>query len=76
MSTVEVGPYSYYDTKPKVRSWKNEGSKLTIGRFCSIASGLDVILGGNHLYKRISQYPLNHYFTDEKEYTLFLLRWT
>jgi len=67
MPFVNIGHYTYHDTKPKIRSWKNEDSELTIGRFCSIASGLEIILGGNHLYKRISQYPLRHFFTNEKD---------
>lgn len=33
------------------------GSKLTIGKYCSLAA-FDVFLGGNHHHDRISQYPL------------------
>ena len=66
MHYVEIGPFTYFDIKPKIRSWKNENSKLIIGRFCSFANDIDIILGGNHLYKRISQYPLKHFILGDE----------
>lgn len=66
MPYVEIGQYTYFDAKPKIKSWKNENSRLIIGRFCSIANDVEIILGGNHLYKRISQYPLKHFLLEDE----------
>jgi acetyltransferase-like isoleucine patch superfamily enzyme len=42
--------------KPTVHDW-GEGAKLTIGKYCSIASGVHVFLGGNHRTDWITTYP-------------------
>lgn len=39
-------------------------SKLTIGKYCSIASGTMIFLGGNHRPDWITTYPLNLLFED------------
>lgn len=49
-----VGDYSY--GRPRVRHW-GEGARLTIGRFCSIADGVEIILGGNHPSDLVTTYP-------------------
>lgn len=41
-----------------------EQTKLYIGRFCSIAQGLCVILGGNHPLNQVSTYPLEYVFPE------------
>lgn len=53
---IRIGRHTYYDSSLKVRSW-GEGSKLTIGSFCSIADNVEIFLGGNHRYDFISTYP-------------------
>lgn len=52
----EIGDFSY--GIPKVLTW-NEGAKLKIGRFCSIADNVTIMLGGNHRTDWISTYPFN-----------------
>lgn len=49
-----IGRYTY--GSPKLI---DHGEKLTIGRYCSIASGVTIILGGNHRTDWISTYPFN-----------------
>lgn len=49
-----VGEFSY--GRPKVR-FPESGAKLTIGRFCSIADRVEILLGGNHRIDWISTYP-------------------
>lgn len=44
-SLYEVGDFTY--GSPAVLSW-GEGSTFKIGKFCSIASGVCIQLGGNH----------------------------
>lgn len=50
----EIGAHSY--GCPKVR-FAESGSKLTIGRFCSIADRVEIMLGGNHRADWASTYP-------------------
>jgi len=49
-----VGDYSY--GRPRVRHW-GEGAGLSIGRFCSIADGVEILLGGNHPSDMVTTYP-------------------
>lgn len=50
----EIGEFSY--GRPKVR-FPETGCKLTIGRFCSIADRVEILLGGNHRTDWITTYP-------------------
>lgn len=54
-----VGTYGM----PKVHDWE-EGSTLRIGAYCSIAEGVEILLGGHHRIDWISSYPFSK-FTDE-----------
>jgi acetyltransferase-like isoleucine patch superfamily enzyme len=54
-----VGSFTYGQQNIKVLSW-GEGSALTIGRFCSIAGDVTVMLGGNHHTDWITTYPFGH----------------
>lgn len=51
----EIGEYTY--GKPHV-SFSDEAN-LTIGKFCSIAPGVVIFLGGNHRVDWITTYPFN-----------------
>ena len=53
---IECGDFSY--GVPCVCSW-GEGAKLKIGKFCSIASGVTIMLGGEHRVNWNSTYPFN-----------------
>jgi acetyltransferase-like isoleucine patch superfamily enzyme len=50
----EIAGASY--GRPKVR-FPEGGAKLSIGRFCSIADGVEILLGGNHRTDWVSTYP-------------------
>lgn len=56
----QVGDFSY--GRIKVRHW-GEGARLTIGRYCSFADGIEILLGGNHRTDFASTYPF-HDFPD------------
>lgn len=60
-SAYEIGAGTY--GKPAVLSW-GEGAKLQIGKYCSIAEGATILLGGEHRTDWISTYPLNLLFDD------------
>jgi len=49
-----IGAYSY--GRPKVR-FPESGQRLTIGRYCSIADRVEILLGGDHRLDWVSTYP-------------------
>ena len=49
-----IGAYSY--GRPKVR-FPESGRTLTIGRYCSIADKVEILLGGDHRLDWVSTYP-------------------
>lgn len=49
-----IGAYSY--GRPKVR-FPESGRRLTIGRYCSIADKVEILLGGDHRLGWVSTYP-------------------
>ena len=53
---LTIGDFSY--GIPRIRTWR-EPSKCIIGKFCSIADNVVVVLGGNHRTDWISTYPFN-----------------
>jgi acetyltransferase-like isoleucine patch superfamily enzyme len=52
----EIGEFSY--GRPKVR-FPESGKKLTIGRYCSIADKVEILLGGNHRTDWGTTYPFS-----------------
>ncbi len=50
----EIGDWTY--GSPKVLSFLNGGT-LKIGRFCSISTGVTILLGGEHRYDWVTTYP-------------------
>jgi acetyltransferase-like isoleucine patch superfamily enzyme len=50
----DIGDFSY--GRPKVR-FPESGAKLSIGRYCSIADGVEILLGGNHRTDFVTTYP-------------------
>ena len=65
-SHVEIGEYTYYDDEDAIHFEKNNilfnypefGNRLIIGKFCSIASGTQFIMGSaNHRINSVSTYP-------------------
>lgn len=52
----EIGEYTYGN--PKVL-FENKEANLIIGKFCSIADGVTIFLGGNHRTDWITTYPFN-----------------
>lgn len=51
---IVVGAYTY--GRPKVR-FPESGAKLVIGRYGSIADGVEILLGGNHRLDWTTTYP-------------------
>ena len=58
---VSVGAYTYGIEDIGILTW-DENIKITIGRYCSIASGLKLYCGGNHRSDWLSTYPFGHVY--------------
>ena len=56
---VRVGAFSYGFEDTGILSW-NENIEISIGRFCSVASGLKIYCGGNHRVDWFSTFPFGH----------------
>jgi probable biosynthetic protein (TIGR04098 family) len=54
-----IGDYSI--GLPTIRFW-NDGSRLIVGRYCSIAAGATFVLGGQHHTGRLTTFPLGAAF--------------
>jgi acetyltransferase-like isoleucine patch superfamily enzyme len=54
-----IGDWTY--GKPVIYQWGEE-TKLSIGRFCSFAEGVKIILGGEHRTDWVSTYPFSVLF--------------
>jgi acetyltransferase-like isoleucine patch superfamily enzyme len=52
----EIGDFTY--GQPTILTW-GEGRKLIIGRYCSIAGGVTILLGGNHRPDWVTTYPFS-----------------
>ena len=52
----DIGDYTY--GTPKVIHW-DDSTHLHIGKFCSIADGVTILLGGNHRTDWVTTYPFN-----------------
>jgi acetyltransferase-like isoleucine patch superfamily enzyme len=53
---AEIGDYSY--GCPNILHY-GEKAKLKIGKYCSIALGVDIFLGGNHRVDWVTTYPFS-----------------
>jgi acetyltransferase-like isoleucine patch superfamily enzyme len=50
----EIGDYTY---GTPIILWWGENARLIIGKFCSIAGGVSIYLGGNHRTDWVTTYP-------------------
>jgi acetyltransferase-like isoleucine patch superfamily enzyme len=56
----EVGGNTYGHDGIKIIGGHDEGTKLIIGKFCSIAEGVTVFLGANHRVDWFTTFPFGH----------------
>ena len=62
MDGVTIGEYSWGN--PKIHKWTNKYT-LTIGKFCSIAEGVNIIVDGNHRSDWVAMYPLSRILNND-----------
>jgi len=63
-SPITVRRYTYGFKNIVIRQW-NEGAALKIGAFCSLATNINIFLGGNHRTDWITTFPFGHIYKDE-----------
>jgi acetyltransferase-like isoleucine patch superfamily enzyme len=61
-----IGDWTY--GTPQVFSWR-EGTTLKIERFCSIADGVIILLGGEHRIDWVTTYPFSKLFPKARGFT-------
>jgi acetyltransferase-like isoleucine patch superfamily enzyme len=59
----QIGRFTYASAPPLVWSFPVSGT-LKIGSFCSISSGVNILLGGEHTSNWITTYPFNEIFPE------------
>lgn len=62
----DIGDWTY--GTPTVLSW-GEDARLKIGRFCSIANGVEIMLGGEHRSDWVTTYPFSVFCKDAEGFT-------
>ncbi len=62
---IEIGDYTY--GTPRIL-FTGGSNKLSIGRFCSIAADVHILLGGQHHDEFVSTYPFYHTFSTIKRW--------
>ena len=60
----DIGKWTY--GHPKILSW-DEGTVLKIGKFCSLAPDLVILLGGEHRTDWVTTYPFNKRWNSDGE---------
>lgn len=62
---MQVGKYTYGASGIKLCHFGNKNiSKATIGSYCSIGSGVTLLLNENHRYDWVTTYPFGNLYTD------------
>jgi len=61
----EIGSYTY--GTPSVLDW-SQGSTLKVGRYCSFAGGVTIMLGGQHRPDWVTTYPFNQLFRNARSF--------
>jgi chloramphenicol O-acetyltransferase type B len=62
----EIGRGTYGN--PHIRTW-NENATLKIGAFCSIATGVQIFLGGEHRTDWVTTYPFSVFWENGRHLT-------
>ena len=65
-ANYKIGEYSY--GYPIILTWGTENESLTVGKFCSFADNVTILLGGEHRSDWLTTYPFNALF---KEFSSF-----
>jgi acetyltransferase-like isoleucine patch superfamily enzyme len=58
---VEVGAHSYFGGPCCFASYV-AGERIVLGKYCSIAPGVSLVVGGNHVIANVSTFPFDNLF--------------
>ena len=59
---VTIGEYSY--GMPYIKKWTETAESVVIGKFCSIAENVEILLGENHRLDWVTTFPFNTFLQD------------
>src|SRR5262249_39129209 len=59
---VEIGAHSYYVPRETRFLGYVPGERIIIGKYCSIARDVTILVGGNHTTETVSTYPFDTWF--------------
>ena len=59
---ITIGEYSY--GMPYIKKWPETAESVVIGKFCSIAENVQILLGENHRADWITTFPFNTFLSD------------
>lgn len=59
---VQIGAHSYYVPRETRLLGYAPGEQILIGKYCSIARDVTIIVGGNHTTETVSTYPFDTWF--------------
>jgi len=62
---VAIGAHTYYDRNNVRFVGFVPGEKILIGKYCSIAYGVHICVGGNHATGTVSTYPFDNLLLDK-----------
>lgn len=66
---VEIGAHTYYVPKQTRFLGYIPGEKISIGKYCSIALEVTIMVGGNHTTETVSTYPFDTWFLGRRNPT-------
>ncbi|MBW6474229.1 MAG: CatB-related O-acetyltransferase [Anaerolineaceae bacterium] len=64
-SQYDIGEWTY--GSPQIKKW-DDNTKLTIGKYCSIAGNVQILLGGEHRPDWITTFPFNVLFSEANQF--------
>jgi len=63
-ASYQIGKFTYGVASPHVSGGEDAKAKLKIGKFCSFASNVTIILTGGHSYDWVTTYPFQMIFPE------------
>ncbi len=63
-ATYEIGDGTY--GRPEILAW-GDGTRLVIGKYCSIADDTKILLGGEHQLDWVTTYPFSSFMKEARE---------
>jgi acetyltransferase-like isoleucine patch superfamily enzyme len=59
---IVAGRMTYFDERPTVKAYAGDTGLVRLGAFCSVASDVEFVVGGEHRTDWVTTFPLRAYF--------------